>query len=158
MPYFLSDKNLNIDQQVILAGEEAGHILLSHRVKKGEKINSKGRTENGFWPRLLRQQKRCYRKSFRNPGYSQRAGNFYYPLPVRSLRKSFGFYFPKRHGAGPKSKIVLFNSANTAAKLSKELFVKKSARWNKILMEAAKQSERAKVPALEFSGDVQRID
>jgi 16S rRNA (uracil1498-N3)-methyltransferase len=38
--------------------------------------------------------------------------------------------------------------------LSVDGFERKQERWNKILVEAAKQSERAKWPSLEFVGDV----
>src|SRR6185436_18434707 len=42
MPYFLSDKNLSLHEKIEIAGEEARHILLAHRIKQGEKIKVQG--------------------------------------------------------------------------------------------------------------------
>lgn len=52
-------------------------------------------------------------------------------------------------------KIILFNVANTAAKLFRDQYLKKRERWNKILWEAAKQSDRVHPPKLELADDIQ---
>ena len=42
MPYFFSNENLFLGGSHQIDGEEARHILLSHRVKIGEKLKLQG--------------------------------------------------------------------------------------------------------------------
>src|SRR5438034_751240 len=42
MPYFLANESLSQGKILEISGEEARHVLLAHRVKKGEKIKLQG--------------------------------------------------------------------------------------------------------------------
>lgn len=155
MPYFLSDKNLVLNQEVEISGEEARHILFAQRVRTGEKIKLQGPDGKRF----LSQVSSADKKSLK-------------VLPVESIavpaepstqitlfqsavsEKALDFIFQKGTELG-LSKIILFNSKNTATKLSFETFKKKQERWNKILVESAKQCERVKWPELEFVSDIE---
>jgi len=70
--------------------------------------------------------------------------------------KALDFIFQKGTELGV-SKIILFNSQNTAVKLSGDKFKSKQERWNKILIESAKQCERGVWPELEFLLDVDQV-
>lgn len=150
MPYFLSDKNLSLNQETEVSGEEARHILFAQRIKKGEKIKLQGPDGKRFLSEVVSADKKSLKI-----------------LPVESLptpqepkvkitlfqsvvsEKALDFIFQKGTELG-LNKVVLFNSKNTATKLSADGFKKKQERWNKILMESAKQCERVKWPELEF--------
>ncbi len=157
MPYFLSGNNLSNNQAVTIAGEEARHILLSFRVRKGEKIKIQGPDEKRYLTEVV------------DVGKNQLIVKVLERLSVpiepkisttlfqsAVSEKALDFIFQKGTELG-LSRIILFNSKNTATKLSKEVFKRKEERWQKILQEAAKQCERVRPPVLEFGGDVAQI-
>ncbi len=150
MPYFFSSNNLVLGKEAEILEEEARHILLSHRVKVGEELKLQGPDGNRF----LVEVKEINRNRLKLLVLKA------IPVPVEPKiiitlfqsivsEKALDFIFQKGTELG-LGKIVLFNSANTATKLSADGFKKKQVRWNKILMEAAKQSERVIWPSLEF--------
>jgi 16S rRNA (uracil1498-N3)-methyltransferase len=154
MPYFLSKKNLALNQEAQISGEEAAHILLSHRVKVGEKIKLQGPDGKRFLAEVVKASKKDVAvKVLESLVVPAEPAVEIVLFQAAVSEKALDFIFQKGTELG-LSKIVLFNSANVSAKLSKEQFAKKSGRWNKILNEAAKQSERAKAPALEFADDI----
>jgi 16S rRNA (uracil1498-N3)-methyltransferase len=53
------------------------------------------------------------------------------------------------------SKIILFNSERTAVKLGQSKISQKQIRWNKIILEAVKQSDRVSPPELEFYENIE---
>lgn len=152
MPYFFSDKNLSVGLVVELAGQEARHILLAHRAKKGEKIKLQGPDGKRFLAEII---------SATKSSLSAKALDEI-QIPAEPLvsvtllqsavnEKALDFIFQKGTELG-LNKIVLFNSQNTALKLSRQVFEKKQERWEKILQEAAKQSGRSGWPEIEFVG------
>ncbi len=157
MPYFLSHKNLSVGDLVEVGGEEARHILLAHRVKKGEKIKLQGPDRE----RYLVEIKDVNRNSLKAlpleklllPGEPNISMTLFQSMVSE---KALDFIFQKGTELG-LNKIILFNSANTATKLSAENFKKKQGRWNKILIEAAKQSERAVWPSLGFEKNIDDV-
>jgi 16S rRNA (uracil1498-N3)-methyltransferase len=150
MPYFLSQNILKLNSTEIITGEEARHILLSHRVKIGEKIKLQGLNGKRFLTEVLKITKKDLQvkvlKELDPP--AELSVNISLFLSVLS-EKGLDFVFQKATELGAKE-IYLFNSQNTAVKLTKEIFEKKQSRWNKILSESAKQSERAVYPVLKF--------
>ncbi|MFI5205590.1 MAG: RsmE family RNA methyltransferase [Candidatus Paceibacterales bacterium] len=154
MSYFLSDKNLVLGSSVEIADEEARHILLAHRAKKGEKIKLQGPDGKRFLSEIV-----SVARASLSAKVLEEIPTPMEPAVAITLfqsvvnEKALDFIFQKGTELG-LSRIVLFNSANTAAKLSQEKFVAKKSRWKKILTESAKQSERAKWPSLEFAVDV----
>jgi len=154
MPYFLSDKNLSLGGEVELSDAEARHILLSHRVKVGEKIKIQGSDGKRFLSEVVSVTKKNLTvkptEALKVPDEPRVKITLFQSVVSE---KALGFIFQKGTELGV-SEIVLFNSKNTATKLSQDLFKKKFDRWNKILMEAAKQSERAIWPKLTFAKDL----
>lgn len=156
MPYFLSDENLAQGKIVSVVGEEARHILLAHRKKKGEKVKLQGPDGKRYGAEIVEINRNILKLKVLEQA----------PVPAEPKisitlfqsvvsEKALDFIFQKGTELG-LNKIVLFNSANTATKLSADQFKKKQERWNKILTEAAKQCERAKYPGLEFVLDVKQ--
>jgi 16S rRNA (uracil1498-N3)-methyltransferase len=157
MPYFLSTENLELDKESLVSGEEARHISLSHRIKNGEKIKLQGKNGKRFLAQVLAADKKSLKvktlEQLDVPAESKVKITLFQSIVSE---KALDFIFQKGTELGV-SKIVLFNSANTATKLSQEIFKDKLERWNKILSEAAKQSERSVCPELVFSKDVSSV-
>src|SRR5258708_49307 len=157
MAYFLSDKNLQTDQSFAVEGEEARHILLSHRVKKGERIKLQGPNNKRFLCEVTDARKdrlavKVLQAVFVPAEPSLKLSLFQAKISENAL----DFILQKSTELGV-SRIVLFNSANVATKLSKDQYDGKSERWNKILWEAAKQCERIGPPGLEFVSDMDGV-
>jgi len=154
MPYFLSDRNLTTGLDVEIAGEEARHILLAHRAKKGERVELQGPDGKRYEAEIKEIGRNKLKLEIQHQIAIPQEPNIAITLFQSVVNeKALDFIFQKGTELG-LSKIVLFNSANTAAKLSLEKFAAKKDRWNKILTEAAKQSERSRWPSLEFVVDV----
>lgn len=150
MSYFLSSQILNLNSEVSLQGEEARHILLARRMKKGESFNLQGVDEKRYRVEIIDINKNSLKlKVIESLSVPAEPALKITLFQSYVSEKALDFIFQKGTELGA-FKIVLFNSQNTAAKLSKESFVKKQERWNKILWEAAKQSDRVHPPVLEF--------
>lgn len=157
MSYFFSPINLSINQNVEIAGDEARHVLLAHRAKKGERVKLQGPDRKRFLAEILSAGKGVVRLVVKNEikvpkEYQAQIILFQAVLAEKAL----DFIFQKGTELG-LSKVVLFNSQNTAVKLTKEKNDSKKDRWEKILQEAAKQSERAVWPELEFVEDLESV-
>lgn len=157
LSYFLSQENLSLGKPATIGPPEAGHILLSHRAKKHDEIKIQGPDGKRFLCEIIATSKLSLTiKPFQILEPS--------PEPVTAVtlfqsvvsEKALDFIFQKGTELA-LSAIVLFNSANTATKLTAEVFKKKRERWNKILIESAKQCERAKWPSLDFAADVDQV-
>jgi len=157
MPYFLSEENLSLGQTVEITGEEGRHILLAHRAKKGERIKLQGPDGKRYLSEIVNAGKNFLSaKAIEQIKMPEEPSVAVTLLQSVVNEKALDFIFQKGTELG-LSKIILFNSANTAKKLSCDDFKNKQQRWLKILAEAAKQCERAKWPALEFLPDVKAV-
>lgn len=154
MPYFFSKNNLSQDDIVEISGEEARHILLAHRSKKGERVKLQGPDKKRFIGEILDIQKGLLKllvvEELSVPKEPKILTNLFQAVVSE---KSLDFIFQKGTELGLE-KIILFNSQNTAVKLTKEKFEAKKSRWEKIIQESAKQCERAVWPRLEFCVDL----
>lgn len=157
MPYFFSQKNLQLNSVVNLTGEEALHLLLSHRVKAGEAVKLQGPDGKRFLGEVVT----CSKLELSVKITEEL--KIVNELPVRFTlflsvvsEKAFDLILQKYTELGAV-KICLFNSKNTAVQMSREIFNKKTARWNKIFRESAKQSERSKWPALDFLASLEDV-
>ncbi len=140
-----------------MSGDEARHILLARRMKKGEKFNLQGKDEKRYLVEIID----IDRYSLKLKAFSEIKTP---PEPKVKItlfqgyvnEKALDFIFQKSTELGAH-KIILFNSQNTATKLTEELFKKKNDRWQKILWEAAKQSDRVHPPELEYLKSVDDV-
>lgn len=148
MSYFLTDQKLETNQEFTLSAEEARHILLARRMKKGDSLNLQDGLGNRFDVKIIEASKKGL-----NVKVGERVVVPKEPILKTTLfqayvnEKALDFILQKTTEL-QVTKIVLFNSQNVATKLTKEVFEKKKERWNKILWEAAKQSDRLVVPEL----------
>lgn len=157
MSYFLTSHKLNTGENAELTGEEAGHVLLSRRMKKGEEFNLQDREENRYKVEITEAHKNTLKVKVKekiNVPEEPRLCITLFQSYVNE--KALDFILQKSTELGAV-KIVLFNSQNTAVKLKKEVFEKKKERWQKILWEAAKQSDRIRPPSLEFMKDIDTV-
>ncbi len=157
MPYFLSPENLIGNSEVKITGDEVRHILLAHRSKKGEVIKLQGPDGKRFNSELV--------EIARNELKFKVLEQLSTPTePIKEItlfqsvvnEKALDFIFQKGTELGLKS-IVLFNSQSTATKLTMTQFLHKKDRWERILMESAKQCERVKIPSLEFISNLDEV-
>lgn len=156
MPYFFSNKNLSVEDVVDVSGEEARHILV-HRPKIGESLKLQGPDRKRFETEVLEVKKTSLKLIVQKELDVPKEPGLKITLFQSVVsEKALDFIFQKSTELGA-NKIVLFNSQNTAAKLSAEKFKSKQERWNKILMESAKQCERGVWPELEFLFGVDEV-
>lgn len=157
MPYFFSDENLEIGKIVNPAEDEMRHLLLSHRVKIGEKIKLQGANKKRFLSEVVKIGKNVLQlKCLTELGLPREPQTDLVLYQALVGEKALDFILQKGTELGLK-KIILFNAKNSATKLSKEKFLAKKARWQKILIEAAKQSERGVWPELSFVASAEEL-
>lgn len=157
MSYFLSSQILSLNSVVEIHGEEARHILLARRMKKGESFNLQGSDEKRYKVEITDINKNNLKLKVVESVLVPTEPKVKITLFQSYLsEKALDFILQKGTELGA-FKIVLFNSQNTATKLSKEGFIKKEERWNKILWEAAKQSDRVHPPTLEFFDNLDNV-
>lgn len=153
MSYFLIPENLDLGKEYKVTGDEARHILLSRRVKSGERVNLQGPDGRRFSCEVLGGGKNSL--SVRTVSAIMAPKEPVVPIVLFQAlvgEQALDFILQKGTELGA-DKVVLFNSANTARRLSKEQFSRKQARWHRILWEAAKQCDRQRPSGLEFAGD-----
>jgi 16S rRNA (uracil1498-N3)-methyltransferase len=149
MSYFLSNQVLSANQSYQLDDGEARHILLSRRVKIGEQIKLQGPDQQRFLAEVLQADKKSItvkiRKQLPTPQEPPLQIHLFQALVAE---QALDVILQKSTELGAHS-IWLFNAANSPAHLL-DKSDQKLARWTKILWEAAKQSERVKIPELYF--------
>lgn len=154
MPYFFCPENLSQGLVVKLDGDEAGHLLLSHRVKKGERVKLQGPDGKRFLAETQQVEKKSLTLVCLEPLQAPKEPKTNLILFQAIVNeKALDFILQKSTELGLVS-IVLFNSQNTAVRLSADKFNTKKDRWHKILQESAKQSERVIWPELVFIPEI----
>ncbi len=154
MSYFLTKQQIQIGVLDTLSGDEAAHILKSRRMNKGDVLE----IQDTLGGRYKAEIKEIDRKSLKFIAVKELVVPLEPDVKVSLFisfinEKSLDFVLQKATELGAYE-IVIFNSHNTAYKLSVDQFVSKSVRWQKILWEAAKQSGRSLVPKLSFLNDL----
>ena len=158
MPYFFCETKLNPSKIVNLAAQETRHLLLSHRARVGETVKLQGPDKKRFLAEILRIGKgvvelKCLQEL--SVPSEPLVGLVLFQAVI--AEKALDFILQKGTELGLE-KIVLFNAKNSATKLSKEKFAAKQERWQKILIEAAKQSERAVWPEIFFVSSADELE
>ena len=150
MPYFLVENNIQPGLTVEVSGSEARHILLAQRVKVGEIIKVQGPDGKRFECEVSEVKKDrlkiVAKKEVGVPPEPDKQVVLFQAVVAEQALDTILQKSTELRAA----KIVLFNSERVGTKLSSDRWQSKKDRWNKILWEAAKQSERAKPPELEF--------
>lgn len=156
MSYFFSKKDLKIGEEFALSGEEAGHLILSRRIKVGEKIKVQDVAQRRFLAEVLAagrgELKLRVLAELPVPAEPALAITIF---PALIKEKQLDFILQKSTELGAHA-VHFFNAANTPLNLS-ELSEHKLTRWQKICQEAAKQSERVSIPALDFSANLSEV-
>jgi 16S rRNA (uracil1498-N3)-methyltransferase len=157
MSYFLSPQKLNVGELFELNGEEVRHILLSRRMKVGSTLNMQGLDGKRYKTEIKEIGKNILKlialEEVLVPEELELKITLFQSVVSE---KALDFIFQKATELGAAG-ITLFNSKNTATKLSASQFDAKSVRWNKILWESAKQCDRSKIPALKFLPELNEI-
>ncbi|MBL8029659.1 MAG: 16S rRNA (uracil(1498)-N(3))-methyltransferase [Candidatus Doudnabacteria bacterium] len=148
MSYFLTNQKLKIGSLSDLSEEEARHILLSRRMKKGDVLNLQDK-ERFRYKVVITEAGKSSLKVLVEERVSVPAEPRLKTVLFQSFinEKALDFILQKSTEIGAE-KIILFNSQNTAVKITPELFEKRKSRWGKILWEAAKQSDRQAPPEI----------
>lgn len=147
MSYFIFDGKLNIGSLAEISGDEARHILLSRRMKTGEELSVQDSSQNRYI---------CSVESVLKNSLTIKPVSLVSTPPEPNLKtillqsliseQALDFIFQKGTELGV-SKIVLFEAEFSPKIHSLD---KKLTRWNKICLEAAKQSDRVNTPSIEF--------
>jgi 16S rRNA (uracil1498-N3)-methyltransferase len=158
MSYFLSNNNLVLDEQRELTGEEAAHILLARRIKTGEQIVLQDTKQQRYLCEVIAIKKHSLVvkpvKQIIPPPEPKIPLTLYQAL---INEQALDTILQKSTELGLSS-INIFPSQHSPIHL-KEKAEKKLDRWQKILMEAAKQSDRLQPPKLHyFSGFAQVLE
>lgn len=157
MPYFLSENNLSVGRMVSVAGEEANHILLARRAKLGDELKVQGPDGRRFLATISQIKKHEVvvdpREEIRVPDEPAVKITLFQSVVASGTLDAI---LQKATELGA-AEIVLFNSQFTATRLSSEKFADKLPRFQKILWEAAKQSERGRPPIISFADDLSGV-
>lgn len=151
MSYFFSGAKLTTGQTVVIQGEEATHVLGPRRVKVGEQLNLQGPDGNRFKAKVTQVQKRELTAKILDSVTVPAEPKMTLALFQSVVNeKALDFILQKGTELG-LNHLVLFNSQNTAHKLKPQEFNRKRERWQKIILEAAKQCDRGTWPDLAFA-------
>ncbi len=146
MSFFFSQENLKPGGRATIADQEARHALQSRRVKAGERIKAQGPDGRRFLVEVVEVSKTILTVQALEE----------LPVPAKPARnvalmqamvaeQALDHILQKATELGVE-KICLFPAANSPHLHSGERLAKKLPRWEKIILEAAKQCERAEIP------------
>ncbi len=148
MSYFLSSENLQAGKGVEILGEEAKHIMLSRRIKIGEKINLQGPDEKRFEAEILDLNKKSINLKMLGEISTPKEPEAQIILFQALVKEKALEYIIQKSTELGIAKIVIFQSERASFSLQDEQ--KKIGRLKKISQEAAKQCDRVKSPPIEF--------
>ena len=151
MPYFLSLDNLKPKVEVVVAGEEARHLMLSRRLKVGESVKLQGPDGKRFLCRVVGIEKKSLKVEVVEEVLIPEEPKLRVTLFQSYINQAALDLVLQKSTELMADRVVIFNSLNTANHLGKTKFEEKRERWGKILWEAAKQSERSHPPRLGFA-------
>lgn len=140
MPYFLSDRLINSGEAFSIEGEEARHILLSRRIKSGEKLAVQDTNKKRFLCELIDVRKNAIDMLPLEEIKAPKEPELKIYLFQSLIKEQPLDYVIQKSTELGASGICLFNSKRSLERFKK--LENKLGRWNKISLEAAKQSDR----------------
>ncbi len=154
MTYFIHQGTIDPDQPFVMVGDEAKHILKLRRVKKKELLNIQDNTHKRYQVQVQSIGRR-HINLIPKREVSVTPESFYKITLFQALtkEKAINNIIQKTTELGI-AKIVLFHSAYSQCLNDEKAIDKKLARWNKIAVEACKQSDRTFPPKLVFMNDL----
>lgn len=156
MSYFLFGKNLNLRQEVKITGTELKH-LFSRRVKKGEVFNLQGPDFKRFESQVLSISPKSIRLKINQEIIVPKEPSVQITLCQAYVNEKALDFILQKSTELRAIRVILFSSTNTALNITQKQFENKQERWNKILVEAAKQCDRIKPPDLEFVANINSL-
>lgn len=148
MSYFIFEGKLELNQAFILKGDEAAHLLQSRRIQPGEWIEIQDVSYQRFQAKVvavLKKELKLLPISLLNPPADSPYKINLFQALIKD--KALDLILQKATELGVAS-ICIFQSSYSQ-RLKKDV-EKQVARWQKICVEACKQSGRVKPPALSF--------
>ena len=142
MSYFLNEDPIFIAEPFEIKGEEATHILQSRRIRLGEKIEIQDSEQQRFLcevTELMRKSLVVVAVEQITPPTEPALELILYQAIIKE--KALDFILQKTCELGVKE-VRLFESQNAQKKSKKADLEKRIERWQKIALEAAKQSGR----------------
>src|SRR3989344_5500316 len=152
MSYFLSDLDLKLNRITKIVGEEAEHIAKSRRIKIGEMINVQDPLGRRFAAEVTKISGQALEIMPKNEITAPpEPNNSITILQAVVKEKSLDIILQKATELGAKQ-IILWNAERTPEKITPK-FKQKISRWEKITIEAAKQSDRQKIPVVTLADE-----
>ena len=149
MSYFLFDKTIVIGSSFTLAGDEALHLISSRRIKAGEQVIIQDSDKKRFACTVSQINKRDLilvpDKEIETPTEPQLQITICQALVAE---QALDIIIQKLTELGA-TRLIVFESTNSPASI-KQKVESKLSRWNRISLEAAKQSDRTRPLRIEF--------
>ena len=148
MPYFLYDGILEVGQSTDFSGEEARHALQVRRLHCGEHLILQDSNQRRFQVSLLEKQRNSAKVFVQKEVIPPQESPLQLEIMIALCKeKALNFTLQKLTELGV-SRIIVFHSQRSQVNLHLKLLSK----WQRIALEACKQSERWQPPQIhEFS-------
>ena len=150
MSYFITNKKLNINQKSNLDGDEAVHVLFSRRSKIGDTIFVQDVNNSRFECEITEATKKTVSLLPLKITTAPKESKLNLTL-LQSLisEQALDIVIQKATELGVNT-ITIFNSTHSPIQLKGDAISKKMNRWQKISLEAAKQSDRVQPAEIIF--------
>jgi len=154
MSYFITKQKLELNKASTITDEDISHILFSRRIKVGDAVALQDATQTRFECQIDTATKNSLtitpQKILETPPEPKLKIHIYQALINET---ALDIVLQKATELGATT-ITIFSAARSPLKLNIATFSKKLARWQKITLEAAKQSNRLLTPQIKFIKDL----
>jgi len=157
MPYFLIDEKVILSNSFAIKGKEMHHIMGPRRVRIGEEIEIQDSSQVRFLCKVTRSTKREIElsplKVVSTPKEPELQINLFQALLKEKAMKNI---IQKVTELGV-CRIIIIETTYSQRFTSKDHMETHLASWNKVALEACKQSGRVKPPEIIFSGSINEL-
>ena len=158
MPYFVFEGTITPGKAFVITGNEANHIIQSRRIRPGEVILIQDQQNARFETEVSNiKNEKIELLPLRRQNIGQFTSFKIHLFQALVKEKSLDFIIQKTTELGVTS-ITFFHSRYSQRLKSKDLINRKLTRWNKIALEACKQSGRLTPPSVGFVPNLQKSD